>query len=133
MGKLKTRCTLGELVFADFADFGWKWEFGLTKTSRWLDPLKWILTKNFYFMERKNSLFKFSDIEIFIFLLLMSTCFIFSNILFYLKIVFYENIFSKIFNNALNCKDKNHVYLISKNILLRTAFKIDLWQLFLCK
>ena len=77
-------------------------------------------------MERKNSLFKFSDIEIFIFLLLMSTCFIFSNILFYLKVVFYEDIFLKIFNNALNRKDKNHVYLISKNILLRTALKIDL-------
>ena len=84
-------------------------------------------------MERKNSLFKFSDIEIFIFLLLMSTCFIFSNILFYLKVVFYENIFLKIFNNALNRKDKSHVYLISKNILLRTALKIDLRQLFLCK
>ena len=77
-------------------------------------------------MERKNSLFKFSDIEIFIFLLLMSTYFIFSNMLFYLKVVFYENIFLKIFNNALNRKDKNHVYLISKNILLRTALKIDL-------
>ena len=84
-------------------------------------------------MERKNSLFKFSDIEIFIFLLLMSTCFIFSNILFYLKVVFYENIFLKIFNNALNRKDKSHVYLISKNILLPTALKIDLRQLFLCK
>ena len=56
----------------------------------------------------------------------MSTCFIFSNILFYLKVVFYEDIFLKIFNNALNRKDKNHVYLISKNILLRTALKIDL-------
>ena len=26
IGKIKTWCTLGELVFADFADFGWKWE-----------------------------------------------------------------------------------------------------------
>ena len=56
----------------------------------------------------------------------MSTYFIFSNMLFYLKVVFYENIFLKIFNDALNCKDRNHVYLISKNILLRTALKIDL-------
>lgn len=69
---------------------------------------------------------KIYNIEIFS--QLISNCFLFSTVLLYLKIYFYENILLKIIRNVLYRKNKfswnGQTYLISENIFPRNDLKI---------